>query len=41
MGQIGELRKWPATALWPHEATNFNPSLTEHLDALDEALRAD
>jgi hypothetical protein len=41
MSKIGTLKKWPATALWPHEATSFNPWLAEHLDSLDEALRAD
>jgi hypothetical protein len=40
MPQIATLKKWPLTALWPHEALNFNPWLADHLEALDDALNA-
>jgi hypothetical protein len=40
MPQIATLKRWPPTALWPHEALSFNPWLAEHLEALDDALNA-
>ena len=40
MPQIATLKKWPPTALWPHEALSFNPWPADHLEALDDALSA-
>lgn len=37
---VAHMRRWPATSVWPNEASNFNPWLAENLPFLNSRLGA-